>query len=83
MTTSTTLWIGRRCPGLSPIENVWGIMARRIYTRNKQYSSVEELGAAVEACWQNIADAEFERLAESLPERIVKVLRANGDVIDF
>lgn len=32
-----------RSPDLNPIENLWGIIARTVYTNGKQYSTVQEL----------------------------------------
>jgi hypothetical protein len=34
-------------PDLNPIENLWGIMARRVYKNARQYSSVGELKTAI------------------------------------
>ena len=69
-------------PDLNPIENVWGIMARRLNAGNKQYSTVRVLEEAVMACWNALSDDELRRLAESVSDRAVAVLRANGGAIN-
>ena len=37
-----------RSPHLNPIENVWGVLAREVYSNGKQYFSVQELKDASE-----------------------------------
>ena len=41
-------------PDLNPIENLWGILARRVYANNKQYERIEELKRAILREWENI-----------------------------
>ena len=69
-------------PDLNPIENVWCIMVRRLYAGNKQYSAVREFEEAVVACWNALSNAELRRLADSVSDRAVAVLRANGGAIN-
>jgi hypothetical protein len=39
-----------KSPDLNPIENMWGILARAIYYTNRQFSTKEELKAALIEC---------------------------------
>jgi hypothetical protein len=43
-----------RSPDLNPIENLWGIMVRRLYRNGRQFMSVTELKAAIAAEWDAI-----------------------------
>ncbi|GBL84231.1 Transposable element Tc3 transposase [Araneus ventricosus] len=41
-------------PDLNPIENLWDIMCRKVYSNGRQYSSVNELKRSIEDVWQEI-----------------------------
>ncbi|GBM48361.1 Transposable element Tc3 transposase [Araneus ventricosus] len=38
-------------PDLNPIENVWGIMSRKVYENGGQFYSVNALKTAIESVW--------------------------------
>ncbi|KAE8889037.1 hypothetical protein PF005_g945 [Phytophthora fragariae] len=46
-----------RSPNLNPIENLWTIMARKVYPNDRQYSNVGELTTAISAAWSSIEQA--------------------------
>lgn len=70
-----------RSPDLNPIENLWGIMARRVYASSKQYESVQELQTAIEDCWYNLEPTVLQKLIMSLNNRVFDVIKANGKYI--
>ncbi|OWZ20903.1 Transposase [Phytophthora megakarya] len=72
-----------RSPDLNPIENVWSILARKVYSHGKQYSSVPELTAAVLSAWESVMMKELLDLMESIPARCFKVGNKNGDAIPY
>ncbi|KHJ89268.1 hypothetical protein OESDEN_10910 [Oesophagostomum dentatum] len=39
---------------LNPIENLWGILARKVFANNKQYQTINELRLAVVQAWDPI-----------------------------
>ncbi|GBM00398.1 Transposable element Tc3 transposase [Araneus ventricosus] len=41
-------------PDLKPIENVWGIMSRKVYENGGQFYSVNSLKTAIESAWYNL-----------------------------
>ena len=43
-----------KSPDMNPVENLWGILVRKIYENGKQYSTVEELKNVNEAAWSSI-----------------------------
>lgn len=67
-----------RSPDLNPIENLWGILARRVYRDGRQFHSVEELKNAIRVEWAAISPAEIQRLLGTMPKRICAVLESNG-----
>ncbi|XGW23090.1 hypothetical protein V3C99_005379 [Haemonchus contortus] len=70
-------------PDCNPIENLWGIMARRVYLNNRQYNSVEELKAAILAVWESIDDTTITNLVQSMPNRMFELIRHSGGPIDY
>lgn len=67
-----------RSPDLNPMENLWGIMARRVYQNGRQFSTVQELEVAVRNVWREIRHETLEALINSVPKRLFKVARLNG-----
>ena len=67
-----------RSPDLNPIENLWGILARRVYSGGRQYGTVRELEAAVRESWRSIPAAMLAHLVNSMPNRIFETIRKNG-----
>lgn len=65
-------------PDLNPIENLWGILARRLYANGRQYSSVKELKTMLTQIWNDLSLSDFQNLIESMPNRIYEVLTRNG-----
>jgi transposase len=67
-----------RSPDLNPIENVWGIMARRVYAGGKQYSCLRDLKVAITRCWTTLDPQELITLASSMTERIYQCVLHMG-----
>lgn len=70
-------------PDLNPIENVWGILVRDVYDNARQYTTTKELETAILAAWDRLTMDTLENLIRSMPNRMKKVFKANGDVIDY
>lgn len=70
-------------PDLNPIENMWGILARRVYAGAKQFDTIEELKSTVIHCWQGIEKSILESLVNSMPERVYKTIYAHGCPINY
>uniref|UniRef100_A0A914EHI6 Transposase n=1 Tax=Acrobeloides nanus TaxID=290746 RepID=A0A914EHI6_9BILA len=90
---STRAWLRRKhipllgwpanSPDLNPIENIWGILVRRIYAENKQYQNVKELKKAIVAAWHTIDQEIIDDLVLSMDNRIFQVINRNGGPIDY
>lgn len=72
-----------RSPDLNPIENVWGIMVRRIYAENRQYQNVNELKQAILEAWNALSQELLVVLVESMQNRIFQVIQRSGGVTDY
>ncbi len=63
-------------PDLNPIENLWGIVKRKM--RYARPNNAEELKAAIRATWALITPEQCHRLIHSMPSRIAAVIQAKG-----
>ncbi len=63
-------------PDLNPIENLWGIVRRKL--RNKRPKNADELKATVKETWASIPPQQCHKLITSMPRRIEAVIKAKG-----
>ncbi len=63
-------------PDLNPIENLWGIVKRKM--RNKRPKNANELNATVKETWASIPPQQCHKLITSMPRRIEAVIKAKG-----
>lgn len=69
-------------PDLNPIENIWGVMARMVYSNGRQYDSIETLTIAVRDAWEEVTSEYRHSLVDGMGRRCVEVLKRNGRTID-
>jgi transposase len=67
-----------RSPDLNPIENLWGILSRRVYEGGRQYDSVDDLKASILRCWDEIQIPILQTLINSMPDRVFDVISNQG-----
>lgn len=67
-----------KSPDLNPMENVWGIIVRRVYADGKQYGTAEELKAAIIQAWNSVTMETLNHFVNSMPDRIFSVINHNG-----
>ncbi len=60
-------------PDLNPIENLWGIVKRKM--RDTRPNNADELKAAIKATWASIPPQQCHKLITSMPRRIEVVLK--------
>lgn len=70
-------------PDLNPMENVWGVMVRRIYADNRVYSNLNELRTAIVDCWGSLEANLFDNLNLSMNNRIFQLINRNGGATDY
>lgn len=72
-----------KSPDLNPIENVWGWMVKDMYFGKPAYKNVQELKGAVFDSWKRIPDSLIDKLIDSMPRRMHKVIEMKGKSIDY
>lgn len=72
-----------RSPDLNPIENLWGILARRVYVNGRQFATVGELKTAIKEEWSKIGEDILHTLINSMSNRVFNVILKNGGQIDY
>ncbi len=63
-------------PGLNPIENLWGIVKRKM--RDTRPNNADDLKATVKETWASIPPQQCHKLITSMPRRIEAVIKAKG-----
>lgn len=90
---STKAWFQRRnqpvldwpsrSPDLNPMENLWTIIARRVYENNQQYATVDELKRAIWDAFLSVPQDVIDNLVRSMPNRMFQVINRNGGLTDY
>ena len=58
---------------LNPIENVWDLLARRVYANGRVFSIIDELRSCILTEWQNLETGTIGNLITSIPQRYFSV----------
>ncbi len=85
----TTSWLRRRrirvlkwpACSLSPIENIWRIIKRKM--RQRRHKTVEQLEAYIRQEWDNIPIPKLEQLVSSVPRLLQTVIKRRGDATQY
>jgi len=67
---------------LSPIENVWGIMATAVYA-DPEPQSLQALKHRLRKAWKSISLSTLQNLIGSMRNRLKAVIKNNGDIIPY
>ncbi|CAF2016077.1 unnamed protein product [Rotaria magnacalcarata] len=64
-------------PDLNPIENLWGMLSRKVSSEGKQFRTKGQLKAAILKSWEEISINQLRDLVSSMPDRIFEVIKLN------
>ncbi|GFW84816.1 transposable element Tcb1 transposase [Trichonephila clavipes] len=67
-----------RSPDLSPIENMWSMVAQRLTQITPPAATPDQLWQRVEAAWSAVPHEHIQSLFESIPKRVAAVISNNG-----
>ncbi|GFX11967.1 transposable element Tcb1 transposase [Trichonephila clavipes] len=66
-----------RSSDLSPIENMWSMVAQRLTQITPPAATRDQLWQRVEAAWSAVPQEHFQSLFESMPRRVAAVISNN------
>ena len=65
-------------PDLNPNLNVWGLLVRRVYGRNKQFSNLKELETEILSGGENLSPEDILSFTNSMDDRVFDCIAQNG-----
>nr|XP_043069532.1 uncharacterized protein LOC108120241 isoform X2 [Drosophila bipectinata] len=65
-------------PDINIMENMWGLLSRRVYEDGRQFSDSGALVKAIKEAWATITLNEITKYYDSLPNRIFEVIKNVG-----
>ncbi|GFV73518.1 transposable element Tcb1 transposase [Trichonephila clavipes] len=66
-----------RSPDLSPIENMWSMVAQRLTQITTPAATTDQFWQRVEAAWSAVPQEHIQSLFESMPRRVAVVISNN------
>ena len=67
-----------KSPDMNPVENLWGILARKVYAHQRQFKDVDELLEVVMESWDEVSEECLENLVRSMQKRCFECVMAKG-----
>lgn len=68
-------------PDLNPIENVWSLLARKVYANERTFQSKDELREAIVQAWHELEISAINKLINSMQKRCISVILNKGRCI--
>lgn len=72
-----------KSPDMSPIENLWAWIAKRVYGNKPRYETIEELKKAIWKAWDDIPYDLLKKLINSMKDRLLDVVAVGGNSIKY
>lgn len=67
-----------KSPYMNPIENIWALMAKRVYKNGRQFDKLSDLRDALRMEWENSTLDEMKNMATSMPCRRLDLVEGNS-----
>lgn len=65
-------------PDLNPIENLWAILSRAVYSEGQVYNNINELELSIIKNWNEISTRTLKKLVDSMEKRVEDVIKNDG-----
>lgn len=72
-----------RSPDINIIENVWGVLVKKIYKTNFRPQNVDELKNKISEVWNELTPDFARKLVGSMPNRINSLINKNGAALKY
>ncbi len=72
-----------KSPDMNIIENVWSILARRVYQGGRVFDDVDDLKECFLYKWERLSITEIRNLLESVPRRVVDLIVKRGGETNY
>jgi DNA-binding MarR family transcriptional regulator len=72
-----------RSPDLNPIENMWGLMVKKLQGSRLIFANREEFLNAITDAWQSLPQDYYRNLCLFMPSRLRKILEVNGAMTKY
>lgn len=69
-------------PDLNPIENLWGIIKRKLYEKDSKLKTADDVWKATQKIWHKELNDYIEKLYEGMPKRMKEVVDRKGHRLD-
>lgn len=93
VSTSTRQWFASKnlpllewpakSPDLSPIENVWSMLARAVYANGRQFNTIIDLKKAIIEEWERLDQNKIRELIGTMNKRLIEVIAKNGGITHY
>ena len=67
-----------KSPDFSPIENVWALLVRAVYSNEKQFNNIIELKNAIKEEWGKLDQNRVSQLIGTMNKRLIEVISNKG-----
>ncbi|KAH0821268.1 hypothetical protein GEV33_001523 [Tenebrio molitor] len=70
-------------PDLNPIENMWAAVVKSMKRHRVRFENKDQLLTAISEAWHDLPRHYFTNLCLSMPNRLLKVYEANGEMTKY
>ena len=70
-------------PDMNPIENLWSILKRKIYTAGRQYHTMDDLWDAIITAAGDVSMDDIKKLTASMDKRLFSVISIHGCYVKY
>ena len=70
-------------PDMKPIENLWSIFSKAVYTNGRHFDAIDDLVDYIHCAWDNIDDEILHNLISSMPRRCLALVEAREGLTKY